>query len=162
MTDAEVMTVAGAARRFWWRQVPDDPDARKLAAAALRFWSRVERGRGCWRWRGKIQTGTGYGLIRFGRRNEHAHRVAWFLTRGTIPPGKLVRQQCGHRDCVRHLILADEPVYATKLDAEAVRIIRREAAQGTTRAALARRFGVSVSGIGHVLRDEVRAWRDVA
>lgn len=79
---------------------------------APEFWERVDRQpAGCWRWRGALNTG-GYGQLRWpGKSMTTAGRVAWLLTYGDWPPGRL-RYHCGNPACVRphpeHLALADD------------------------------------------------------
>src|ERR1035437_755093 len=77
-----------------------------------RFWDRVLMGDGCWPWAGKIHVGTGYGVVYAGggrghEREERAHRVAWALTFGPIPPGLSVLHKCDNPPCVNpdHLYL---------------------------------------------------------
>lgn len=55
---------------------------------------------GCWPWRG-ARTANGYGSFRVGRRVEYAHRVAYELFVGPIPPGLQVDHLCRNRACVR-------------------------------------------------------------
>lgn len=73
-----------------------------------RFWSRkVQKGNGCWSWTaGKNRDG--YGTFHIGRKTLGAHRVAYELTYGPIPPGMLVDHTCHNRMCVNpeHLRLA--------------------------------------------------------
>jgi hypothetical protein len=65
---------------------------------ADRFWSKVEKGPGCWLWTGpSFREGTG----QVGGRMGHlAHRVAWTLTFGR-PPFGMLRTTCGDLRCVR-------------------------------------------------------------
>jgi HNH endonuclease len=75
-----------------------------------RFWSHVSKGTDCWEWTGATRSG-GYGVLRLGSRSVSAHRFAWELTNGPIPPaiitpqgdkvGYFVTHVCGNRRCVR-------------------------------------------------------------
>jgi hypothetical protein len=70
---------------------------------ADRFWPKVNKTDGCWEWTGALM-GKGYGAINEGGRRGrmlHAHRVAWVLTRGPIPPGLFVCHHCDNMRCVR-------------------------------------------------------------
>lgn len=81
------------------------------------FWTRVNVGEPdeCWPWLLSIGN-HGYGQwwpMRFDGtmgiwdRNWLAHRLAWFLTRGPIPPGRTIDHKCRVRRCCnpRHLRL---------------------------------------------------------
>ena len=75
-----------------------------------KFWGRVRKTEGCWLWQGHVVPGAnyGYGIFRPADRGAfRAHRVAWELTYGSIPPGLLVCHSCDVRQCVRpsHLFL---------------------------------------------------------
>ncbi len=65
-----------------------------------RFWSYVLKTPECWVWRGPIG-GTGYGAVRWDKRQVKAHRAAWILTYGAIPAGLWVLHHCDNRPCVR-------------------------------------------------------------
>jgi hypothetical protein len=77
------------------------------ATTADHFWSKVEKlpdSPGCWLWNGSIND-KGYGVFSRGARksvtrNMKAHRVAWELTRGPIPPGETLDHLCRLRCCV--------------------------------------------------------------
>lgn len=77
------------------------------AAEVARFWSKVTvRPDGCWEWVG-ARTSTGYGVFRAGsvalgtRTLYRAHRVAYFLSNGEIPPRLVIDHRCRRRSCVR-------------------------------------------------------------
>lgn len=79
------------------------------AAARSRFWSKVEKGDGCWLWKASI-CGPGYGqffvhkgLGATGKMRPYcslAHRAAWELTNGRIPEGLTIDHQCKVKLCV--------------------------------------------------------------
>jgi hypothetical protein len=144
------------------------------------FWARVE-GRlsgECWIWTGPTMS-SGYGQASVGGRRSTAHRMAWELTNGPIPPGLSVLHRCDNRPCVNpgHLFLgtqADnmrdmalkgrhhgsgvrgERQGLARLTEAAVRQIRRS---DLSNAILAIRFGVDAGTISKVRRG--RTWRHV-
>ena len=75
-----------------------------------RFWARVEKGDGCWLWKGCKQR-SGYGRIASGDPSkpivEGAHRIAYELQCGPIPHGLYVLHHCDVPACCRgsHLFL---------------------------------------------------------
>lgn len=68
---------------------------------AADFWARVDTSDpvGCWRWTGAINWRTGYGAVRWLAKVVSAHRLAYQLTIGAIPPGLLVMHTCDEREC---------------------------------------------------------------
>jgi len=71
-----------------------------------RFWSRIQRAEGCWKWTGTIDA-RGYGAIYVKPRVRKAHRLSYELHYG-VDPGELeVCHRCDVPACVRpdHLFL---------------------------------------------------------
>ncbi len=109
-----------------------------------------------------------------------AHRLSWEMQYGPIPRGMVVMHTCDVRRCVNpfHLVLGTvaennrdrdkkgrqakgEAAGRAKLTEDQVRVIRDAVTSGAaTKAALARRFGVSRERIGQVVSG--RGWTHVA
>ena len=78
---------------------------RDMAPRRIEFWSQVDRGSGCWLWRGRVDRsastanhqGSLYGRDHDGR---YAHRVAYEQTRGQIPDGYQIDHLCRNTLCV--------------------------------------------------------------
>lgn len=69
-----------------------------------RFWAKVTRGTSpneCWQWKG-TKTKAGYGTFTIGPgRTSTAHRVAWMLVFGALPPvGMDLDHLCHNKGCV--------------------------------------------------------------
>jgi hypothetical protein len=148
--------------------------AAERAARPAIFWAKVRKGPGCWEYEGLRKDGR-YGY--FG--GKYAHRVAFELTHGPIPPGLLVRHKCDNKPCVRpdHLELGTNEdnmadakerkrfteghyrVTNPKLSPEIVRQIRALAAAGRSNKDLASRFGVGHSAIWEIVTR--RTWPEV-
>lgn len=146
-----------------------------------RFWAKVDRSEGgCWRWTA-ADNGNGYGVLRVpdsrgSWRIAYAHRVAWELANGPIPPGLFVCHRCDVRGCVNpaHLFLgtaaennADKTrkgrgrhgvmwgetnPNAVLADREALAIRAEHGAGGVTQTELARRYGVAKQVVNGIVR----------
>lgn len=145
---------------------------------AVRFMSKVAKDAvtGCWIWKAFTYP-SGYGCFCLGRRSGRAHRAAWELFRGPIPQGLFVCHHCDVPACVNpdHLFLgrdrdnvADrdakgrqakgESIGISRLDAEAVRAMRRMLESGEPPTRVAARFGVHRSTVRGVRDRLTWAW----
>lgn len=63
----------------------------------------------CWEW-GGTKYKNGYGRIWWDNQDRLAHRVAWEMAEGPIPPGLYVLHGCDNPGCVNveHLRLGDQ------------------------------------------------------
>lgn len=140
-----------------------------------RFWRHVspEPNTGCWLWTGLLNR-KGYGVLGQARdgKNEAAHRVSHRLFVGPTPPGLFVCHRCDVRHCVNpaHLFLGSHKDNMRDMvekgrvfrgpwrsggahwrahlsDADVMEIRVAFAANESTQAGLARRFGVSASTV---------------
>ena len=64
------------------------------------FWAKVHKTETCWFWTGG-QTSHGYGSFPLNGGSVPAHRYAYELANGAIPPGKQLDHLCRNRACVR-------------------------------------------------------------
>ena len=122
------------------------------------FWRKVvRRPDGHWIWIGACHTGT---RLRGGRYNSQpAHRVAYALIAGPIPPGQELHPVCAVPNCVRpdpahnrllprgsgvkHRLLGNR--FAARLTPTQVRELRSFAAQGVPVPVLAARYRIARS-----------------
>src|SRR5688500_748832 len=63
------------------------------------FWKSVEKGPGCWLWKGWLLN-SGYGETTWHGKKITVHRLSYRLANGPIPMGKLVRHSCHVPTCV--------------------------------------------------------------
>lgn len=138
-----------------------------------RFWAKVDRSGDCWLWTAS-QKGQGYGSFGIASGTmRRAHRVAWEMEHGPIPPGGHILHSCGNRLCVRveHLRVgthkenmiersASGTTYRrgpAKLSVDAVSEMRRMRDGGETVASIARHIGISATHAGAVVSGKY--WR---
>jgi hypothetical protein len=162
------------------RKYGDAHAGRTHAPPEERFWRSVQKGDGCWIKPGR--EGGRYSWFQAGGKGSPsllAHRYAYEITHGPIPPGMVVMHSCDVMRCVNpaHLSLGTHkqntadmiakgrharkaPVGIesprAKLDEDAVRYIRKS---DESHAALARRFGCGSTTI-RCVRDG-RTWTHV-
>jgi hypothetical protein len=154
---------------------PEKPDiiaeAIRNPKNVTRFWAKVARGKPneCWLWQG-WRNAHGYGVLVAGRKQVLAHRYAWVLAHGTIPPGMGILHSCDNRGCtnVRHLrpgthadnardrvirrrTSSGERHHACKLTVTDVRSVLASTESSTT---LAARYGVSRTAIERIRKGE--------
>ena len=146
--------------RFWRHTRPDtDHDADEA----------------CLLWTGG-KTKAGYGVFSLpGDAKVLAHRLAWRIRNGPIPPGLFVRHRCDNPICVRpsHLQTgtnAQNMVDAVRrgrhgtarLTADQVRDIRRLRAEGESVPAIAAAVAATAAAVNGVLRGRSYRWVDAA
>ena len=87
--------------------------SRREGVNAARFWAKVlyrdYHPDSCAIWCGNLNE-LGYGRVRVQGRLRSAHRVAYELTFGPVPPNAQVRQRCHDRACCRPEHLYLQPV----------------------------------------------------
>lgn len=141
---------------------------------AARFWAKVDKSGECWIWTGP-KTKFGHGTFM----GHGAHRIAWELERGPIPPGICICHNCPGGDnpaCIRpaHMFqgtqvenTADRVAKGRStrangkpriLSLEKAREIRARYAAGETPATLAREFGCKPQNISRIVNGS--HWRE--
>lgn len=132
---------------------------------ADRFWEKVNKDGpgGCWLWTAK-RNKDGYGLVSLKKKRLAAHRAAYFLTHGSIPPGLCVCHRCDNPPCVNpaHLFagtrlenmldMARKGRGPTKITPEIARSIIVDHRAGVKLPVLAARSGVCVDMVCKILR----------
>jgi len=140
-----------------------------------RFWSKVARTRGCWRWLASKDC-NGYGRVGVGHEVTRAHRIAWMMQNRPVDSDVLICHRCDNPSCVRpsHLFSGthkDNLSDAASKDRTAfgerhpmaviseakVRAIRALHLSGFTREEIAPLFGVSPRHVSKVARSY--SWR---
>ncbi len=117
--------MCGACYARWLRRQPQSLRDRRTPAE--RFWSKITKTATCWLWLG---TGTpkGYGQFAPHGRHVYAHRFAYELLVGPIPPGLTVDHLCRTRRCVNpaHMDLVPRGVNALRGNGPAAVNARKE------------------------------------
>lgn len=143
---------------------------------AERFWSKVDKSAGadgCWIWTA-ARFPSGYGA--FGPSHGQAlraHRLAYELVVGPIPPHALVLHDCDNRRCVnpahlrtgthnenmrdmtsrrRQARQRGETCGTSKLKEGDVRLVRHFFAEGVAVRLIGERFGLSSSGVEKIIK----------
>jgi hypothetical protein len=146
------------------------------------FWARVDRSGGpdaCWPWRGAF-SGNGYGTVKWERKQQGAHRVAYILAHGPIADDVLIRHKvCDNPPCCNpaHLKPGDHLANHADMDEKGrrnaprgerslsplteadVRAIRHARAEGVPLLTLAHRHGISISSISAIALG--KTWKHV-
>jgi hypothetical protein len=141
----------------------------------------------CWNWTGalNIPNHKGYGVFCIGklmhsghRRLITAHRFSWMLANGPIPKGMSILHKCDNKLCVNpnHLFLGthDDNMhdasmkgrmargsnhYMSKLTENQVRKIRKEYANtAITEENLGKKYGITQTDVGLIIRRKTWAW----
>jgi len=142
------------------------------------FWARVPKlsPEECWIWQGAVTSG-GYGNIRNEYKSLSAHRVAYELHYGTIPPELVVRHKCdvklccnpfhleigSHKDNSEDMVRRGRSAKGAssgtaKIASSDILEILRLYNSGLTQKQLALRFGISRSNIGLIVNRQT--WTD--
>lgn len=129
----------------------------------------IPRDNGCLDWPLAQSKSTGYGSFWFDRKPMYAHRAAYEVVNGPIPPNQMIRHSCDNRMCVNpeHLSLgtAQDNVQDmvdrdrnargsrdgnAKLDEQQVTEIWTLIQSGSSKTSIANRYGVSRQTIWHI------------
>jgi len=72
-----------------------------------RFWTKVNMEGDCWLWTGTQRASDGIGVFGYDGKIVYAHRFAYVVSLGPLPPRFEVRRSCMNTLCVRpsHLLL---------------------------------------------------------
>lgn len=134
----------------------------------------VETDCGCRQWRSSTDGKLGYGKITLNNKSYYAHRLSWEDAHdAAIPAGMVVMHSCDNPGCIEpsHLILGtqkdnisdqisknrhvrgwgEKHTLAKLTNRQADEIRERFSAGGTTKAALAREYGLSAAGVWRIV-----------
>jgi hypothetical protein len=130
---------------------------------------------GCWLWAGDLRS-NGYGQFKVSGRSKRAHRVAYEIYKGTIPPGMHILHKCdvpvcvnpdhlsvgSNRDNVEDCRAKGRHVHGVKhgcakIDEDAVRDIRMG---NLPRAEYAKMYGISLSQVDKIQKR--KRWAHIA
>lgn len=125
-----------------------------MKQAIQRFWSKVNKN----------------GRIKIAYKTYFAHRFAWIITNGPIPPNKFVCHKCDNPPCVQpsHLFLGSPrdnsenciikgrsakgtKNSSAKLTEDMVKEIRQRVANGESRQSIAPDYNVSKGTVGYII-----------
>lgn len=160
-----------------WMIKFDIPRRSQEGSLSERFWPKVDTRdeNECWEWQA-YRSQDGYGMIRVNHGVvERAHRVAWILTHGEIPQGKIVCHRCDnpsccnpshlyagtHSDNMRDKIRRSPRDRQLKLTESEVREIRQlYASTDMLQRELAEQFSVSRAHISEIVTRKCWGWLD--
>ena len=83
--------------RRWRKTAP--PDTLRKPSVEDRFWSKVQKGKGCWEWKASRLV-FGHGQFSVNGKSVPAHRVSYEFAHGPIPPGLVIDHICHNPPCV--------------------------------------------------------------
>ena len=133
----------------------------------------------CWEWQGSRST-AGYGHIKVDDRLTPAHRIAFTMAKGPIPPGKIIMHSCDNRRCCNpaHLSIGTKKEnaadmlqkgrankatglrhHAAKLTPADIDQARALKARGVSLSAIGRQFGVDRTTVRNAITG--RTWRSI-
>lgn len=141
------------------------------------FWPFVQKGNGCWLWTGPTMGGR-YGKVVFGSgRWCHAHRFAFFIHHGPIPPGMFVCHHCDNPPCcnpfeclflgthtenMRDMSRKGRAGLSTrKLTRDSVAEIIARSRTGETQGTIAADYGIDRSTVSYLMRGRFDYARDL-
>ena len=137
------------------------------------FWELVEKGKACWKWKGKPNN-AGYGRVFIAEKLEYAHRYAYLALVGDIQPGERLFNTCNDRLCVNpEHWTTDKPIHndnsivkrkktpkrrygrrREKVTLAQVQAMREAYTSGTvTQAAIATRYRLSQAQVSRILAE---------
>ncbi|WP_353634494.1 HNH endonuclease [Halobacterium sp. NMX12-1] len=146
------------------KAIPED-----AAHTRERFWEKVDIADkdGCWEWQRATFPANGYGAFNIGGKAKYAHRIAYRMEIGSIPPSKQINHICDNPLCVNpsHLYCGTHQdnmrdavkrgQHADSRPLETVREIRhRYNTEEITQRELADEYSISQSAVSKIVRGE--------